>query len=420
MLDIKMILGSREIVEEKTHQRGASINFDEIAALDSRRKSIIQEVEELKRQRNEISKQVGQLKREGKDTEALQQQVKDSAARTSELEQQQKTVEEELQQALLVIPNLIDDSVPLGKDESANTLYRTWGEPTKFSFSPKAHWDICVDKGMLDFERGAKISKARFTLAIGLGARLERALINFMMDLHAGRGYQEIMPPQLISPASMMGTGQLPKFQEEAFCCERDDLYLSPTAEVPVTNMFRDEILNISELPLKYTAYSACFRREAGSYGKDVRGYIRQHQFNKVELVKFATQEGSMDELEEMLLEAEEVLRQLKLPYRVMTLSSGDIGFSSSKTYDIEVWLPGQNTYREISSCSNCKDFQARRANIRYRNEDGKVVFAHTLNGSGLAVGRTLVAVVENYQQPDGSILIPDVLVPYMGGLKKI
>jgi seryl-tRNA synthetase len=271
---------------------------------------------------------------------------------------------------------------------------------------------------MLDFERGAKISKARFTLATGMGARLERALINFMMDLHASRGYTEIMPPQLINAASMTGTGQLPKFQEEAFYCEKDELYLSPTAEVPVTNMYRDEILNMADLPLKYTAYSACFRREAGSYGKDVRGYIRQHQFNKVELVKFSTQEDSMAELEEMLAEAEEVLKQLKLPYRVMTLCSGDIGFSSSKTYDIEVWLPGQNTYREISSCSNCKDFQARRANIKYRNADGKPVFAHTLNGSGLAVGRTLVAVVENYQQADGSIVVPEVLVPYMGGVR--
>ena len=415
MLDIKLILNDRALVEDKLKKRGANINLDQILELDTKRKEVLQQGEELKRLRNEISKQVGMLKKEGKDTAELQQKVKDFAGKMDSLDIEQKFIEDSLRQLLLVIPNMIDDSVPVGRDETENVLYRSWGEPTKFTFEPKAHWDLAPELGLLDFERGTKVAKARFTMVTGLGARLERALINFMMDLHAGRGYKEILPPQLINPVSMTGTGQLPKFQEDAFHCERDDLYLTPTAEVPVTNMYAGEMLSIDELPHKYTAYSACFRREAGSYGKDVRGYIRQHQFNKVELVKFATQESSMDELEEMLTEAEEVLKRLKLPYRVMTLCSGDIGFASAKTYDIEVWLPGQNAYREISSCSNCKDFQARRAGIRYRNEDGKPAFVHTLNGSGLAVGRTLVAVLENYQQEDGSIVIPEALRGYMG-----
>ncbi|GAB7140330.1 serine--tRNA ligase [Deferribacterales bacterium RsTz2092] len=420
MLDIKTIISDRDTVQRKCNERGADIDLDAIISLDTERKSVLQEVEELRRKRNELSKKVGELKRNGEDAQSLMNEVNSLAARTDELTQRQNDIETKLQSAMLVIPNLIDDSVPSGKDENDNPVYRTVGEPTQFSFKPKAHWDIGTELGILDFERGTKVVKARFTMLVGLGARLERALINFMMDLHASRGYKETMPPQMLNPAAMTGTGQLPKFQEEAFWCERDDLYLSPTAEVPVTNMYAGEILPESALPIKYTAYSACFRREAGSYGKDVRGLIRQHQFNKVELVKFATPETSMDELEDMLLEAEEVLKRLKIPYRVITLCSGDIGFSATKTYDIEVWLPGQNAYREISSCSNCKDFQARRANIRYKDKNGKPAFVHTLNGSGLAVGRTLVAVLENYQQEDGSVLIPDILVPYMGGVAKI
>jgi seryl-tRNA synthetase len=363
---------------------------------------------------------VGILKRDGKNTTDLQQQVKANADRIETLDAELKTIEKNLQDIMLIIPNLIDDTVPIGQDETGNVLYRTWKEPTKFDFEPKAHWDIAPELGLLDFERGTKVAKARFTMVTGLGARLERALINFMMDQNASRGYQEILPPYMVNSAALTGTGNLPKFQEDLFYCERDELYLIPTAEVPVTNFYADEILAETDLPRKFTSYSACFRREAGSYGKDVRGLIRQHQFNKVELVKFATPEQSMNELEEMLSTAEEILRRLELPYRVMTLCSGDIGFASAKTYDIEVWLPGQNAYREISSCSNCKDFQARRANIRYRNKDGKIAFLHTLNGSGLAVGRTLVAVLENYQQADGSVIIPEALRPYMGGLERI
>ncbi len=420
MLDIKQILSDPAAVTRKMALRGADVDITELTNLDARRRAVIQEVEELKRIRNEISKQVGMLKKEGKDTSAIQQQVKEQGSRIEALDAELKTIDDALYQKILVLPNLVDDSVPEGQDENDNPVYRVWGEPTKLSFEPKAHWDIGAELGMLDFERGTKVAKARFTMLTGAGARLERALINFMMDLHASRGYTEILPPYLINPAAMTGTGQLPKFQEEAFWCERDDLYLTPTAEVPVTNLYANEILKEADLPIKYTAYSACFRREAGSYGKDVRGLIRQHQFNKVELVKFTTPEQSMFELEEMLAEAEEVLKRLKIPFRVITLCTGDIGFASTKTYDIEVWLPGQNTYREISSCSNCKDFQARRANIRYRTNEGKTAFAHTLNGSGLAVGRTLVAVLENYQQADGSVLIPEVLRSYMGGMERI
>lgn len=415
MLDIKMILNDPELVVNKLKQRGMDFDPQIILAKDALRKNLTAETEEIKRRRNEISRQVGQLKREGKDTEALQQEVKDSAGRMDAIDNELRDLEKEIRDLLLNIPNLPDDSVPVGRDETENVVYRVWGKPGVYSFEPKAHWDIGTDLDIIDFERATKISGARFAMMKGAGARLERALINFMMDLHAQRGYEELMPPQLITPASMMGTGQLPKFQEEAFWCERDDLYLSPTSEVPVTNMFSGEVLPRESLTAKYTAYSACFRREAGSYGKDTRGLIRLHQFNKVELVMFAEPEKSMAALEIMLEEAEEVLKRLNIPYRVVSLCTGDMGFSSSKTYDIEVWLPGQNAYREISSCSNCKDFQARRANIRYRREDGKTAFLHTLNGSGLAVGRTLVAVLENYQQADGSVVVPEALRSYMG-----
>jgi seryl-tRNA synthetase len=411
VLDIKLITSDTEYVKERLAVRGADISLDRISELSALRKRLITEGEELKKRRNDISRQVGKLKGEGKDTFSLQEEVKSFAARMTGIESDLKETESELQRLLLAIPNLPDDTVPIGKDERDNPVYRTYGEKPVFPFKPKAHWDLAGDS--LDFERGAKISGARFTLLKGVGARLERGLINFMMDLHAQNGYTEVMPPQMVSPASLQGTGQLPKFQEELFWCERDGLYLSPTAEVPVTNMFAGEILD--NLPLSFTAYSACFRREAGSYGKDVRGLIRQHQFNKVELVKFSSPEESMDELEKMLDEACEVLNRLGLHYRVVTLCTGDMGFSSAKTYDIEVWLPGQEVYREISSCSNCKDFQARRANIRCRGKDGKTVYAHTLNGSGLAVGRTLLAVAENFQREDGSVMLPSELVPYVG-----
>ncbi|MDR2883892.1 MAG: serine--tRNA ligase [Deferribacteraceae bacterium] len=420
MLDIKFLLSNLDLVADKLKARGADIDLAAIVKLDKERKAVIAETEELKRLRNEISKQVGVLKREGQDTTALQQQVKNSADRMEALDADLKVIEEKLRDITLTIPNIIDDSVPIGKDETENTLYRTWGEIPTFDFEPKAHWDIAGELGILDFERGTKVAKSRFTMIMGHGARMGRALVAFMMDLHASRGYTEVLPPYMINPEALLGTGQLPKFQEELFWCERDNLYLTPTAEVPVTNLYAGEILPEADLPLRYTAYSACFRREAGSYGKDVRGLIRQHQFDKVELVKFATPENSMAELESMVSEAEEVLKRLNLAYRVITLCSGDIGFSSAKTYDIEVWLPAQNTYREISSCSTCTDFQARRANIRYRNKEGKVNFLHTLNGSGLAVGRTLVAILENYQQADGSVIVPEALRPYMGGLERL
>jgi len=331
-----------------------------------------------------------------------------------------KATEEEWKEKQLWIPNIPHETVPIGQDESCNRVVRSWGKPREFDFEPRPHWDIGEGLDILDFERGSKIAASRFTVLKGLGARLERAIMNFMLDLHTQQhGYQEIFPPFLVNQKSMTGTGNLPKFADELYKCQ-DDLYLIPTAEVPVTNYHADEILPDEILPLYYTSYTACFRREAGSYGKDVRGLIRQHQFNKVELVKFVAPETSYDELEKLLANAEEVLKVLQLPYRVVALCSGDLGFSSAKTYDIEVWIPSQKTYREISSCSNFEDFQARRANIRYRNKAGKVGFIHTLNGSGLAIGRTAVAILENYQQENGTVVIPDVLRPYMQGLDLI
>lgn len=321
----------------------------------------------------------------------------------------------------LTLPNLVLDEVPAGKDENDNTLYKEWGEPAKFDFEPKPHWDIADGLGILDFERGVKISKSRFTAYMGLGAKLERALINFMLDTHAERGYKEVLAPYLVNADAMKGTGQLPKFEEDLFKCERDELYLIPTAEVSVTNLYSDEILDEEMLPVKHCSYSACFRREAGSHGKDVRGLIRQHQFNKVELVKVTKPEDSQSELAELLESAEIILQRLNLPYRIMTLCRGDIGFSAAKTYDIEVWLPSAGAYREISSCSTFTDYQARRASIRFRRKDGKKVdFAHTLNGSGLAVGRTFLAVLENYQNNDGTVTVPEALRPYLGGLEVI
>ncbi len=390
--------------------------------LDEERRALLVEVEEDKRRRNEASQAIGEIKRQGGSAEEEIAAVSELKGRIETLDRRLAEVDEELAATELSIPNLPHESVPEGKDEAANRVERVVGEPRGFDFPAKAHWDLGPELGILDFERGAKVAGARFTASFGAGARLERALISFMLDLHTGEhGYTEVLPPFLVNADSLVGTGQLPKFAEDLFHLEGYPLYLVPTAEVPVTNLHRGEILEEAALPVRYAAYTPCFRSEAGSYGKDVRGLIRQHQFNKVELVHFTTPETSYDALEELTGNAERVLQLLGLPYRVVTLSTGDMGFSAAKTYDLEVWLPGQSAYREISSCSNCEDFQARRAEIRYRPEGGgKPRYAHTLNGSGLAVGRTLIAVLENYQQADGTITVPERLRPYLGGMETI
>jgi seryl-tRNA synthetase len=396
--------------------------LDRWQQLDSERRSGLVEVEELKRQRNEASRDIGRLKKEGGNAaDAAIAAVGGLKARIEGLEVRSKEIDEEIQGLELTIPNLPHPSVPVG-DESANRVERTVGEPTRFAFQPKAHWDLGPALGILDFERGAKLAGARFTVYLGAGARLERALISFMLDLHTGEhGYREVLPPFLANRETLTGTGQLPKFEQDLFKLEGYPYYLIPTAEVPLTGMHRDEILEERDLPLRYTAYTPCFRSEAGSYGKDVRGLIRQHQFSKVELVNLTAPETSYEALEAMTRAASRVLEILELPYRVMSLATGDMGFSAAKTYDLEVWLPGQDAYREISSVSNCEDFQARRSNLRYRPEGGgKPRLVHTLNGSGLAVGRTLVAILENYQREDGSVGIPQALRSYMGGLAEI
>jgi seryl-tRNA synthetase len=421
MLDIKLIRSNPEKVKEALEKRKEKINLDEILELDQKRRQLLLEAGALKEKRNTVSEEIGKLKREKKDTQEKILAMREVSAKIKELDAQIKEIEEKTAEILLEIPNIPHESVPVGEDEKDNVEIKKWGEPRKFDFIPLPHWDIGEALNILDFERGAKLASARFTVLKGMGARLERALINFMLDLHTNEhGYKEIFPPFLVNSETMTGTGQLPKFENDLFKCE-NGLYLVPTAEVPLTNLHRQDILNEDDLPLYYTAYTACFRKEAGSYGKDVRGLIRQHQFNKVEMVKFCRPEDSYQELETLTQNAEEVLKRLEIPYRVIVLCTGDMGFSAAKTYDVEVWLPAQNKYREISSCSNCEDFQARRAMIRYRSkEKEKVNFVHTLNGSGLAVGRTLVAILENYQQKDGSVVIPDVLRPFMGGLEKI
>ena len=390
--------------------------------LDAERRTLLVDLEDAKRRRNEASKEIGKLKAQGADAgpaiaavSELKGRIESGAARLAALDPEREGIE-------LTIPNLPHESVPRGADERANRVERVWGEPRVFDFAPKAHWDLGTALGILDFERGAKVAGARFTASFGAGARLERALVSFMLDLHTlEHGYTEVLPPFIVNRDSLVGTGQLPKFEQDLFHLEGFPYYLIPTAEVPVTNLHRSEILEEAALPVRYAAYSACFRSEAGSYGKDVRGLIRQHQFNKVELVHFASEEQSFDELEAMTRHAGRVLEKLELPYRVVCLSTGDMGFSATKTYDLEVWLPGQNAYREISSCSNCGDFQARRAGIRYRPADGgKPKFAHTLNGSGLAVGRTLIAILENCQEADGTVTVPPALRPYMGGIERI
>ena len=422
MLDIKYLRQNIDFVSGKMRERGQAMNLDRFIALDTGRREIIREVEGLRSERNTVSKQIGEKKKNREDATDIIARMGEVSARIKELDETLKQTYEELQAIMMTLPNVPHESVVTGMGSEDNPVIRVWGEKPSFSFAPRPHWEIGESLNILDFARGAKITGARFTLYRGLGARLERALINLMLDLHTGRhGYTEVMTPFMVNRESMTGTGQLPKFEEDLFRIDKVDYFLIPTAEVPVTNIHRDEILSEKELPIYYVAYSPCFRAEAGSYGKDTRGLIRQHQFNKVELVKFSKPEDSYEELEKLTLNAEEVLKRLKIPYRTVSLCTADLGFSSAKTYDLEAWLPGQDAYREISSCSNFGDFQARRASIRFRREEnGKVEFVHTLNGSGLAVGRTLVAILENYQQADGSVVIPEALRPYMGGVDRI
>lgn len=416
MLDIKRIREHREEVEKGLAGRHGTFPVNEALQFDDERRSLLAEVEEKKAERNRVSKEIPMRKKNGEDVSATIEQMRVLGDEISEADEKVRAIEEKLRDALLSIPNVPHPSVPYGLDDTENVEQRVCGTPRTFDFAPLPHWDLATNAHLLDFDRGAKLSGARFTIMTGKGARLERSLVNFMLDLHTvDQDYTEIAPPYMVNRASMTGTGQLPKFEEDMYHVTADDLFLIPTAEVPVTNTYRDEILDESMLPQYMTAFTPCFRREAGSAGRDTRGIIRQHQFDKVELVKFVHPEGSYDELEKLTDDAEEVLKRLEIPYRVVALSTGDLGFSSAKTYDIEVWLPSYNRYVEISSCSNFEDYQARRANIRFRDVKGNVRFVHTLNGSGLAVGRTWAAVVENYQNADGTITLPDALRPYFG-----
>lgn len=418
MLDIRRIREDYEGVKATVERRcKGDFGLSRVPELDARRRELLVKVEQMKNRQNTVSKEIPKLKKAGEDTSAIMAEMKELSASVKELDGQVAEIEKELREVLLGVPNTPYKDVQTGEDDSANVELRKVGEPTAFDFEPKAHWDIGTDLDVLDFDRAAKISGARFTVYKGLGARLERSVINFMLDLHTiDQDYKEILPPFMVNRAAMTGTGQLPKFEEDMFYVPQKDFFLIPTAEVPVTNLRAQEIMPEAELPVYYTAYTPCFRAEAGSAGRDTRGLIRQHQFNKVELVKFVKPETSYDELEKLTADAEEVLKRLEIPYRVVRLSTGDLGFSSAMTYDIEVWMPSYGRYVEISSCSNFEDFQARRANIRYRNEEtGKAEFVHTLNGSGLAVGRTVAAILENYQQADGSVVIPQALRKYMG-----
>jgi len=417
MLDMRFIRENPEVLEEAMKKRNMESPVKKFQELDDKRRDLLYEAEQLKHKRNVNSDKIGELKRNGEDASDLISEMQDVSARIKELDQQVAEVEAELNELLLSIPNIPHQSVPVGTDEEDNQEIRKWGEPRKFDFKFKAHWDIGEDLDILDFERGGKVTGTRFTFLKGAGARLERALINFMLNLHTDEhGYKEVFPPFVANADSMTGTGQLPKFKKDMFKLEGHDYYLIPTAEVPVTNMYRDEILDVEQLPEYLTAYSACFRAEAGAHGRDTRGIIRQHQFNKVEMVKFVKPEDSYDELEKITADAEDVLQKLELPYRVVSLCTGDLTFSSAKTYDLEVWMPAYETYREISSCSNFEDFQARRAGIRYRPEpEASTEFVHTLNGSGLAIGRTVAAILENYQNEDGTVTVPEVLRPFMG-----
>ncbi len=422
MLDVKYVRENMDQVKAFLDARNYSFDLSSILSLDEKRRDLISKVEQLKAERNAGSKEVGSAKSRGEDVSNLMERMKSIGEEVKSLDQEISKVDSELEAIMLQIPNRPHNSVPVGLDENDNVEVRRWGTPKKFDFEPLPHWDLGENLGILDFKRGVSLAQSRFTVLSGVGARLERALLNFMLDLHVDRhGYKEINPPFMVNSAAMSGTGQLPKFADDLYRIADDDLWLIPTAEVPLTNLHGGEILEEADLPLYYTAYTPCFRKEAGSHGRDVRGIMRQHQFEKVEMVKLSTQENSYEELDKLTSNAEEVLQLLNLPYRVITLCTGDMGFGSSKTYDIEVWLPSQDRYREISSCSNCEDFQARRMNTRYRPADGgRPRFVHTLNGSGIAIGRALIAVMENYQRSDGSIEIPEVLVPYMGGIKEI
>lgn len=419
---MKFVREHPEKVREAIALKNEPADLDRLLELDGKRRRLLQEAEELKRLRNRVSKEIGLSKGDRAAVERKKEEMRQVSGKIKELDEELRRFDGEMEQILLRLPNIPDPAVPSGEDEADNMEVRSWGEPPQFPFSPRPHWEIGEMLGIIDFPRAGKITGSRFALYCGDGARLERALINFMLDLHTGEhGYREIFPPFLVNSGSMTGTGQLPKFAEDAFKVEGADYYLIPTAEVPVTNLHRDEILDAADLPLRYVAYSACFRSEAGAHGRDTRGLIRNHQFNKVELVKFALPENSNDELESLTRDAERVLQLLGLPYRVMLMCSGDLGFAAAKKYDLEVWLPSAGTYREISSCSNFTDFQARRAGIRYRPAPGqKAQFVHTLNGSGVAVGRTVAAILENFQQGDGSVLLPEVLRPYFNGRDRI
>ncbi len=423
MLDVKLLRNNFDEVKQKLQNRGEDLGeFEKFGELDKRRRTLIVETEALKSQRNEVSQEIAKLKREKQDADAKIEEMRVVGDRIKTLDIELREIDEKLDMILMSIPNIPHESTPVGESEDDNVEIRKWGEVSAFDFEPKAHWDLGTDLDILDFENAAKVTGSRFVFYKKLGARLERALINFMMDLHSNEhGYEEMLPPYMVNRASMTGTGQLPKFEEDAFLIEAEDYFLIPTAEVPVTNYHREDILKAEDLPRKYTAFSACFRSEAGSAGRDTRGLIRQHQFNKVELVQFVKPEDSYVALEKLTGNAEEVLRRLELPYRVLSMCTADLGFTAAKKYDLEVWIPSYNSYREISSCSNFESFQARRANIRFRREPGsKPEYVHTLNGSGLALGRTVAAILENYQDADGSVRIPKVLQGYMGGIEKI
>lgn len=423
MLDVKLLRNNFEEVKQKLQNRGEDLGeFEKFGELDKRRRTLIVETEALKSQRNEVSQEIAKLKREKQDADAKIEEMRVVGDRIKTLDIELREIDEKLDMILMSIPNIPHESTPVGESEDDNVEIRKWGEVRTFDFEPKAHWDLGTDLDILDFENAAKVTGSRFVFYKKLGARLERALINFMMDLHSNEhGYEEMLPPYMVNRASMTGTGQLPKFEEDAFLIEAEDYFLIPTAEVPVTNYHREDILKAEDLPRKYTAFSACFRSEAGSSGRDTRGLIRQHQFNKVELVQFVKPEDSYEALEKLTSNAEEVLRRLELPYRVLSMCTADLGFTAAKKYDLEVWIPSYDSYREISSCSNFESFQARRANIRFRREPGsKPEYVHTLNGSGLALGRTVAAILENYQDADGSVRIPKVLQGYMGGIEKI
>jgi len=416
MLDARYLRDNIDMVKKALSDRGYELDLREFLENEEKRRSLLKISEEFRNKRNVVSEEIAHLKSKKEDASKLIEEMKKVSDTIKEYDEKINVIQKSLNDFLLNIPNIPHESVPIGKDETENLEIKRWDEPRQFDFEPLNHWDIGVMLDIIDFDRAAKIAGARFSIMKGAGARLERALMNFMLDSNTSRGYKEIFPPLIVNRESMTGTGQLPKFDMELFKITDPEFYLIPTAEVPVTNIHRNEILNDKNLPIYYTAYTPCFRREAGSYGKDVRGLIRQHQFNKVELVKFVKPENSYDELESLTKDAEDILQKLELPYRIVALCTGDLGFAASKTYDLEVWLPGQQKYREISSCSNFTDFQARRANIRFKREGRKgTEYVHTLNGSGLAIGRTLVAILENYQQRDGSVIVPEVLKPYMG-----